>query len=186
MLLGLLALVAAASGCALPPASLRGNFAPVTPAEVVRGVPAAQPVRWGGVIAEARPSRERTCFLVVDMPLDEVARPLRVDQSGGRFLACAQGFLDPSVYAPDRLLTVAGWLAGTSPEKVGGYEYEAPIVDAYTVHLWQPLPPAYPYAWGPGPYWGWGPGVWIGPGYGPWGPWGGPWGPGPWYRPWFW
>ena len=92
------------------------------------------------------------------------------------------GFLDPEVYAPDRLLTVVGWLTGSSPEKVGGYAYDAPIVDAYSVHLWQPLPPAYPYAWGPGPYWGWGPGVWVGPGYGPWGPWG----PGPWYRPWYW
>lgn len=183
----MLALAAAAGGCALPPASLRGDFAPVTPAEAARGVEATQPVRWGGVIAETRPNRERTCFLVVDMPLDDVARPVRVDQSGGRFLACTQGFLDPSVYAPDRLLTVAGWLAGTSPEKVGGYEYAAPIVDAYSVYLWQPLPPAYPYAWGPGPYpyWGWGPGVWVGPAYGPWGPWG-PWGPGPWYRPWLW
>lgn len=187
LILAMLALAAAAGGCALPPASLRGDFAPVTPAEAARGVEATQPVRWGGVIAETRPNRERTCFLVVDMPLDDVARPVRVDQSGGRFLACTQGFLDPSVYAPDRLLTVAGWLAGTSPEKVGGYEYAAPIVDAYSVYLWQPLPPAYPYAWGPGPYpyWGWGPGVWVGPAYGPWGPWG-PWGPGPWYRPWLW
>lgn len=182
LLPAILVLAAAAGGCALPPAALRGDFAPVTPAEAVRGVQAAQPVRWGGVIAEVRPSQERTCFLVVDMPLDEIARPVRVDRSGGRFLACAQGFLDPEVYAPDRLLTVVGWLTGSSPEKVGGYAYDAPIVDAYSVHLWQPLPPAYPYAWGPGPYWGWGPGVWVGPGYGPWGPWG----PGPWYRPWYW
>src|SRR5262245_24025136 len=99
-------LLAAASGCALAPASLRGDFAPLTPAEAARGVDATQPVRWGGVIAETRPSQDRTCFLVVDMPLDDAARPVRVDQSGGRFLACTQGFLDPEVYAPDRLLTV--------------------------------------------------------------------------------
>jgi outer membrane lipoprotein len=165
-------LPAALSGCALAPASLRGDFAPLTPAEAARGVQTAEPVRWGGVIAETRPDQDRTCFLVVDMPLDGSARPVRVDQSGGRFLACTQGFLDPEVYAPDRLLTVAGWLAGTSPEKVGDYAYEAPVVDAYTAYLWQQLPPGYGYAWGPGPYWGWGPGLWAygGPLYGPWGP----------------
>jgi outer membrane lipoprotein len=182
-LLLVMAAVVLGGGCALPPAALRGEFAPLTTAEAARGVQASEPVRWGGVIAEVRPSQERTCFLIVDMPLDDSARPVRVDQSGGRFLACAQGFLDPEVYAPDRLLTAAGWLSGTSAEKVGGYEYLAPIVEAYSVHLW-PERPEYGYAWGPGPYWGWGPGVWAygGPAFGPWGPY--PFGP--YYRPWMW
>ena len=115
------------------------------------------------------------------MPLDDTARPVRVDQSGGRFLACAQGFFDPEVYPPDRLMTVVGWLTGTSPEKVGGYEYQAPLIDAYTVFLWPPRP-QYAYGWGPGPYWGWGPGLWA---YG--GPAWYPWGPYPYaYRPWLW
>ena len=158
-----LTVLAGTAGCATPPAALRGTFAPLTPAEAARGVTASEPVRWGGVIAEVRPSRERTCFLVVDMPLDDSARPVRVDQSGGRFLAQLRaGLFDPEVYAPDRLATVVGWLTGTSPEKVGGYEYEAPVVDAYTVFLW-PHRPVYPYAWGPGPYPGWGPGFWPTP-----------------------
>jgi outer membrane lipoprotein len=173
--------LALAAGCAMPPAALRGGpFAQIEPAQAAKGATASEPVRWGGVIAEVRPSQERTCFLVVAMPLDEdTARPLRADQSGGRFLACAQGFFDPEVYAPDRLVTVVGWLAGTSPEKVGGYEYEAAVVDAYTVYLWPHRPPYY--AWGPYPYWGWGPGVWVGPGWGPWG-WPYPY----YYRPWLW
>jgi outer membrane lipoprotein len=173
--------LAAASGCAMPPAALRGGpFAPVSPADASSGVPASEPVRWGGAIAEVRPARDRTCLLIVDFPLDDRARPVRGDQTGGRFLACAQGFLDPEVYAPERLATVAGWLAGTSDEKVGEYAYAAPVVDAYAVHLW-PKQPEVVYAWGPGPYWGWGPGAWAwaGPGWGPWGPY-------PYYSPWLW
>jgi len=173
--------LAAAAGCAMPPAVLRGGpFATVTAADASRGVGASEPVRWGGAIVEVRPSQEKTCFLIVDFPLDDSARPVRIDQSGGRFLACAQGFFDPEVYAPERLATVAGWLAGTSDEKVGGYAYAAPLVDAYVVFLW-PKRPEVVYAWGPGPYWGWGPGAWAwaGPGWGPWGP-------NPYYSPWLW
>lgn len=183
-MLAILVASAALAGCATPPAALRGDFAPLTPAEAARGVTADAPVRWGGIVAEVRPSQDRTCFVVVAMPLDDGARPVRIDGSNGRFLACAQGFFDPEVYAPDRLLTVVGWLAGTSPEKVGDYAYEAPVVDASTVFLWPQRPPYYGYAWGPGPYWGWGPGVWAygGPAFGPWGPY--PFGP--YYRPWGW
>lgn len=178
----LAAALALAAGCALPPAALRGGpFAEIQPAQAAQGATASEPVRWGGVIAEVRPDRDRTCFLIVGMPLDDTARPERVDQTSGRFLACAQGFFDPEVYAPDRLVTVIGWLRGTSPEKTGNYEYEAPVVEAYTVYLW-PHRPRYVYEWGPYPYWGWGPGVWV---------YGGPawygWGPYPYfYRPWYW
>lgn len=185
--LALLVLVVAATSllaaCATPPSVLRGDFAPLTTAEAARGVTTEQPVRWGGIIAEVRPGQDRTCFLIVAMPLDDSARPVRVDESGGRFVACAHGFFDPEVYAPDRLVTVVGWLVGTTPERVGDYEYEAPQIDAYTVFLWPPRVP-YGYAWGPGPYWGWGPGVWMysGPAWGPWGPY--PFGP--YYRPWIW
>jgi outer membrane lipoprotein len=173
------AALAAVAGCALPPAPLRGGpFAPLEPSEAAQGATATEPVRWGGVIVENRPARDRTCFLVLGMALDDTARPRHRDESEGRFLACAQGFFDPEVYAPDRHVTVVGWLDGTSPEKIGGYEYQAPLVEAYTVYLWPHRERAY--AWGPYPYWGFGPGVWVGPGWYPWGPY-------PYfYRPWYW
>ena len=175
--------LAGSSGCALPPVALRGGpFAQLDAAQATQGTTASEPVRWGGIIADVRPARDRICFLMVSLPLNDVARPERRDQPGARFLACAQGFLEPEVYAPDRLLTVLGYLNGSSPEKVGGYEYAAPIVEAYSVYLW-PKIPEYERAWGPGPYWGWGPGFsGFGPGFGPWSAW-----PYPHYsRPWMW
>jgi len=180
----LLAALALLAGCALPPAALRGGpFAALDPAQAAKGATTTDPVRWGGIIAETRPGAERTCFLVVGLPLDEVARPERADQPGARFLACAQGFFEPEVYAPERLLTVVGYLSGTSREKVGGYDYDAAVVDAYSVYLW-PRIPEYERAWGAWPYWYGAPGLWIygGPGFGGWGPW-----PYPYYgRPWMW
>lgn len=179
-----LAGLALLAGCAIPPAALQGGpFATLDPAQAAQGARATEPVRWGGIVAEARPGADRTCFLVVSMPLDEVARPERADRPGPRFLACAHGFFEPEVYAPGRLLTVLGYVTGTSSEKVGGYAYEAPVVDAYSVYLW-PRIPEYERVWGAWPYWDGGPGFWVygGPAFGPWGPW-----PYPYYaRPWFW
>jgi len=185
--LAALAALALLAGCALPPAALRGGpFAPIDPAQAAQGVTATEPVRWGGIIAEVRPAQERTCFLVVSLPLDDAARPQKhADQPGARFLACAQGFFEPEVYAPERLLTVVGYVSGTSPEKVGSYAYAAPVVDAYAVYLW-PRIPEYEREWGAWPYWGGAPGLWVwgGPGFGAWGPW--PY-PSPSYaRPWMW
>lgn len=131
------ALLALASGCARPPAALRGEFAPVTVAEARADPRLGERVRWGGELVRATPEADGpTCFEVVAKPLDRAARPVAGDESTGRFVACAQGFYDPEVWSEGREVTAVGTVDGTVAGKVGEYDYSYPRVAAEAVHLW--------------------------------------------------
>jgi outer membrane lipoprotein len=132
-------------------------------------------VRWGGELVSTTPGGGNTCFEVVSKPLDERARPRSVDESFGRFIACAPGFYDPAIYAPRRDVTVVGTLEPAEPGKVGDADYTFPRLRADAVYLWPKLEPGdlgyypywYPYGWGwGGPWWGWGGPWWWGWGIG--------------------
>jgi outer membrane lipoprotein len=130
-------IVVALAACTRPPKNLAGEYAPLTVADAQRQGAEGTAVRWGGALVEARPGQDRTCFEIVSRPLDREARPTFSDESHGRFIACAPGFYDPSVYAPGREITVAGALHGTTTRKVGQYDYRFPLVDATAVQLWE-------------------------------------------------
>jgi outer membrane lipoprotein len=154
-LAGLLLLAA----CARPPAALRGEFVPVTVADARAGDVAGERVRWGGELVRTVPqAADTTCFEVVAKPLDRRGRPSRVDDSPGRFVACARGFYDPAVWAPGREMTAVGTVGGTAVARVGEHDYRFPRIDADAVHLWPPHEPGR----GPriGGYGGWGGGPW--------------------------
>jgi outer membrane lipoprotein len=53
---------------------------------------------------------------MVSLPLDARARPRIVDQTYGRFEACAPGFFDPEIYEQRREMTVVG----TVQDRPGG------------------------------------------------------------------
>jgi outer membrane lipoprotein len=161
-----LPLLVLAAACVRPPKPLTGEFAAVTPGDARSSTPVGARVRWGGEIVSTSPKRSRTCFQIVSLPLDGAARPARSDETYGRFIACARGFYDPAIYAPEREVTVVGTVTGTTPGSVGEHEYEFPRVDADVVHLWPRRPREEvvyrPYYWGAAwdpfwhPYWGFG------------------------------
>jgi outer membrane lipoprotein len=158
------------AACARPPRPIAGDFPAVQVADVQSGAHAGERVRWGGVIVETRPEQDQTCFEVVGLPLDARARPRIVDQTYGRFEACAPGFYDPEIYEPRREVTIIGAVQDVQAGKVGGYEYRFPRMAAELVYLWpdRPDPRYYPYYgaypyWDAGPSWGFGWGVgWSG------------------------
>ncbi|HVO26584.1 MAG TPA: Slp family lipoprotein [Candidatus Margulisiibacteriota bacterium] len=160
-----LLLVACALGaCAQPPPMLSGGpFSEVSVLDAQARDLTGQRVRWGGSIVATTPEKDETCFEIVSRPLDREARPRRTDESDGRFLACAQGFFDPAVYAAGREATVVGTLETTTVGKIGEYDYRYPRVAAEHVFLWPKREPveAY-YVYGP-----WPDGFW----YPLWGPW---------------
>ena len=152
----------ALAGCATVPAPLAGNdFAALTPQQAVQQNASGEHVRWGGEIIRVEPHADRTCFEVLSRELYPDARPKRRDQSGGRFMACSNGFYDPAVYTKGRDLTVTGTVRGSERHKVGEYDYTFPQVNADQVYLWpqrQYVDQSY-YGWRPydpfwGPYWG--------------------------------
>ncbi len=96
-------------------------------------------VRWGGNIAQVSNLADATRVEIVARNLGESGRPSRADVTLGRFVAVIPGFLDPSVYAKDRQLTVVGTLDGVEVGKIGEYPYRYPVVRVETHYLWAPL-----------------------------------------------
>ncbi|QAU23896.1 Slp family lipoprotein [Dyella sp. M7H15-1] len=168
-ILSLAAACALLAACATVPQPLQGNFANVTSLNAQQSSANGTQVRWGGDIISTEPSQQSTCFYVLGRPLDNEARPVRNNNSQGRFVACRTGFYDPEVFKPGREITITGAIQGTMTRKVGDYDYAYPRVEAEVIYLWpkRPVVVNYPYYgpgwydpfWGPywgGPYWGWG------------------------------
>ena len=112
-------------------------------------------MRWGGELVGTTPDAGHTCFEVVSKALDRQARPqFGDDNSTGRFVACANGFYDPAIYASGRDVTVVGTVEPVEPGKVGGADYSFAKVQAQTVYLWPKRElvssGAYPYGLGLG------------------------------------
>ena len=136
------------------------------------GVYAGQAVRWGGVLIATENREQVTRLTILAQHLARDGEPGTGDSSLGRFIAIVPEFLDPQVYAPDRLVTVTGTLRGSELGMIGSHPYSYPVVDAQAWYLWpEPVEPyGYPYSW------------WYDPWYGPW--WYGSWYD-PWYYPWY-
>ncbi len=127
-------------GACATPASLRGDFAEVTPTDVARApesLMTPQRVRWGGTVLSLRNSENESCFEILARPLSYSARPERGDAEQGRFLACFPGFKDPEVFQPGRDVTVVGNVVKVEPVKVDKFEYNYPKVSGTDIYLWQ-------------------------------------------------
>lgn len=174
-LLGL-ALVAL-SGCATYPVAknLRQQARPVTLLQALAspGTYQGTMVIWGGKIIQTLNHTNGADLYILQLPLTRQERPVLGAASAGRFIAHSGGFLDPEVYRPGRLVTVAGPLAGLKTAPVQKTRYTYPVVDLRQVHVWPVNPRRYYYyyyspgyypawywnGWGPGWYWG---GYWPG------------------------
>jgi len=131
---------------------------------------AGQTVRWGGMLIATGNEEHFTRLTVLALPLTRDGEPGSGDDSLGRFIAIVPGFLDPKVYAADRLVTVTGTLRGVEAGMVGEHPYRYPVVEAEAWYLWpEPGTASYDYPYYPGWY----------------DPWYGPWWYGPWYDPWY-
>ena len=151
-------LALALGACATVPTPLQGEFASQSPPAT--GLADGALVRWGGEVLAVEPKAGATCFQILSRELNMDARPMHRDSSGGRFLACRQGFYDPAMFPEGREVTVVGNLSGAEPRKIGEYDVDLPRVAASEIDLWPEHYQQYGY------YGGWyGPG-WYGPGWG--------------------
>jgi outer membrane lipoprotein len=126
-----------------------------------------QQVRWGGRLITTENRTNTTWLTILERPLATNGEPKDTDSSGGRFIAIVPAFLDPDVYAPERLVTITGTLLRTETRKVGDFPYRYPVIQAQEWYLWPEKEYGYPY-------------------HDPWyDPWYGPWWYDPWYGPWW-
>lgn len=163
------AILGATAGCATTlPEAIRE---PPNPDVAVAAVQASAEryrgtqVRWGGTLLAVRNRPQVTELEILSRPLGWSGRPEDEGPGMGRFVAEVTGFLDPATLPTDRLVTVAGTVAGAETRSVGDYPYVYPVVRADHYRLWAPPVPE--------PYWHRYPLAY--PPY-PWGPW--------WHRPW--
>ena len=116
--------------------ALAGRVLDVETDRSLAAKPIGARVRWGGRIVQTHPQAAQTCFEIVGIPTDGQARPIAVDRSDGRFLACRGGFYDPEVFKPGREVTITGTLQGFDAGHIGDYAYDYPRVAADVVYLW--------------------------------------------------
>jgi outer membrane lipoprotein len=136
-----LVLLLGVAACVRPPVPLQGAFPPTTVGDVQLSTQTGAHVRWGGTIVDVQSREKETCFEIVSAPLDREARPIaRSDTTYGRFIACNPGFFDPTIYAPDREVTVVGTVRSVDSGTVGDRHYRFPVVEADVVHLWPVRP----------------------------------------------
>lgn len=84
----------------------------------------------GGVILSTTVKQGETLVEVLQQPLDRQYRPENRDVSYGRFIVVFQGFLDPAIYAPYRLITVAGEVTGKKVLPIREIQYTYPVLAA--------------------------------------------------------
>jgi len=109
---------------------------------------------WGGIIINTANQQQTSDITIRETPLTAWEQPVGGNYSYGRFIAQFDGFLDPSVYAPGREITVAGPVQGVESRPLNGQPYNYVILTAREVHLWTggnypSVPPYYYYRYPP-------------------------------------
>lgn len=126
----------------------------------------------GGIIASVKNLPEGGQLEVVQLPVDSQGMPEDSLNTGGRFLAFSDRFLDPLVFKEGKRITVVGEVKGSQVKRIDQVDYRYPTIVIKEVHVWRPeeverqnYPQAYPYYW----YDPWWPSWYFRPGpYRPW------------------
>jgi outer membrane lipoprotein len=99
----------------------------------------------GGTIADVRNTNEGTILDVNQYDLDFAQTPKVSGQSGGRFLATTDTFLDPFIYKSGLKVTIAGKVMGKQIRSHDGEQYVYPVIDVREMHLYREMPSAPVY-----------------------------------------
>lgn len=102
-----------------------------------------QRVLWSGMIIANHAQQDHTQLEVLAYPFDFQQKPDTDARTQGRFLANHKGLLDPAEYAPGRLITLKGRIAGSLEGKIEEMAYTYPLVEVSDIYLWpqeEPLP----------------------------------------------
>ncbi|MDA8095137.1 MAG: Slp family lipoprotein [Betaproteobacteria bacterium] len=137
---GLLGL-AVLGGCAtspFAPSIVHDESLRVAPATVVTrpSMYVGRPVLWGGRIIGSQNLSASTELTVLAYPLDSMGEPRLGRPALGRFVIREGGYLETMDFAPGRLVSVYGRIAGVRTGHVGERPYVYPVVQAHRLYLW--------------------------------------------------
>jgi outer membrane lipoprotein len=107
-------------------------------------------VLLGGVVVKTVNRRDGTLLEVYQTEIDSRGRPIKLDISGGRFLAHYKGLLESEIYSKGRKVTIAGIVQGEQVMRLGEIDYHYPFLIIKDIHLWSKEQPRRyePYPWG--------------------------------------
>jgi len=111
----------------------------------------SQKVRWGGIIVDTTNRENASELTIVSLPLQSDGKPRDSDNSPGRFIAVIDQFIEPTLYSPNRKITITGRVVRSGKLKVGEFMYNYPVIQAEHYYLW-PEEPEQIYIDSP-PYW---------------------------------
>ena len=131
---------------------LRQQALPAISFEALRKEPEifkGRTVILGGDILKTHNAPQQTSIEILQKPLDNYEAPRITDQTGGRFIAQCEQYLDPAIYDRGRQITVAGEVLGSYAGHVGEADYLYPLISCSEVHLWPRASEesAYPHPW---------------------------------------
>lgn len=98
-----------------------------------------KPARWSGVISAVHNEQDQSVVEVVYLPLKANGVPTQTEQSPGRFLAVMKGFVDPTLYAKGRSLTVLGTIGKPVDSQIGEHNYRFSVLNVTGSKLWPPV-----------------------------------------------
>lgn len=93
-------------------------------------------VVFGGSIISTRNLADHTEIIMLAYPLDDADRPTTSGPPLGRLIVLQPGYLESVQYAPGRLLSVRGILAGVQVQPLEQNTYTYPVLEARELHLW--------------------------------------------------
>jgi outer membrane lipoprotein len=106
-------------------------------------------VLLGGVIVKTVNKNNGTLLEVYQTEINRRGKPIKLDISGGRFLAHWKGFLDSEIYQKGRKVTIVGVVKGEEMIRLGDIDYRCAYLVVKDLHLWEKEQPQkhmpYPY-----------------------------------------
>ncbi|MBL3529171.1 MAG: Slp family lipoprotein [gamma proteobacterium endosymbiont of Lamellibrachia anaximandri] len=126
------------AACAAPQTRAPAGDRSVTPKQIAEKNQSfgASPVEWGGVIMELRNLQSSSELEVIAYPLQENGKPDLDASPTGRFIAVTPGYLESVDYSKGRQVTISGPVSEIRTGRVGGADYQFPIIKTADVHLW--------------------------------------------------
>jgi len=125
------------SGCNTIPKVIQGEFSTITPAQSKTNHSMNENIRWSGYIVQTINNKDKTCFEIVETETYNNLSPKRIiPKNGGRFMACKDGFLEPTAF-DKRLVTITGNIVAYTEQNIGDYQYEYPVIQTDKIYIWR-------------------------------------------------
>lgn len=119
---------------------VRKQVDPKTTFAMVSNNPGAfldQYILLGGVVINLENTAEGSSLEMMEWQLTPWGEPMYLDNTGRRFLLKTSEVLDPTIYEPGVLVTLAGIVLGSETRMLGEHEYDYPVLDMADIHPWK-------------------------------------------------